>query len=102
MIDCTYQDGLTITLSMVAVVSRVGVRGLPATMLVRQTTRWSRTTLSVKSVIFDHHVSVAEVARQPAPALYIGFNAVDRLAHARRLFGPLMSAMVLLSTMPIA
>ena len=48
MIDCgTYQDGLTMTLCIGAVSSGVGVCGLPATILVRQTTLPSRTTLSV-------------------------------------------------------
>ena len=48
MIDCgTYQDGLTMTVSIVALVSGVGVCGLPATILVRHTGWWSLTTLSV-------------------------------------------------------
>ena len=52
MIDCgTCQDGLTSTVSIGALSSGVGVCGLPATILVRQTKSWPRTTLSVKSGI---------------------------------------------------
>src|ERR1051325_2639852 len=50
MIDCgTYQDGLTTTVSIDALVSGVGVCGLPATILVRHATRCSLTTFNVKS-----------------------------------------------------
>ena len=86
------------TVSIDAVSSGVGVCGLPATILVRQTTLVVVHDLEREVGNIDHHVSGAEVARQPAPALHIG-------EHARRRcwpgLGPLMAAIVLLSMTPV-
>ena len=84
MIDCgTYHDGLTSTVSIDALSSGVGVCGLPATILVRQTMLVIAHDLERVVRDVDHHVGLAEIARQPAPALHVGDDALDLLGRLR-------------------
>ena len=80
----TFQVGLTVMNFIVSVSIGVAVVGLPTT------TRVCQISLAVlhhpQRVVRDvqHDVGIAEIARQPAPALHIGDDGVDHIGAARR------------------
>ncbi len=78
MIDCgTCQVGFTKMFSICAENAGLGVAGLPTTIRVLNTVVPSWTVLRREVGNVDHHVGLAEIARQPAPALHVGDDGVD-------------------------